>query len=60
MGWPLEDTDQAEGPNPTQIDYRRPPRVEEGHLQCLLHDPRFRRVDVDSEKASVASTHLEK
>jgi len=43
MGWPLEGTDQTEGPNPTQIDHRRPPRVAEGHLQCLLHDPRFRK-----------------
>lgn len=50
MGWPLKDTDQAEGPHPTQIDHRRPPRVVGGHLRCPLYDPRIRTVTLTTKE----------
>lgn len=53
MGWPLEGTDQAEGPNPSQIDHRRPPQAEKGRLQCPLHDPRIRTVALTAKKTGV-------
>lgn len=42
MRWTQEGTDRAEDPNSTRIRHHLRPLVEEVHLQCPLHDPRFR------------------
>lgn len=56
MGWPLVDTDQAEGPSPTQIDHRHPLRAEGGHLRCLLNGPRFRKVSLTAKTSVIRPT----